>query len=331
MRTSKGGRKFFLTAAIWIPVLFLSFVSRQVFAAWTPTKPIELVVPAGPGGGSDVLARTLVSIIEAEKLSPVNLVVVNRPGGGSLVGMTAVAQQKGNPHVLMTYHSGQVGAPHVAGQAVATYRDFTLLASIAIDEQILCVKADAPYKTVKDLVAAAKDRGGAMTVGGVTTGQDDHLCNRLLERAAGIKTRFVSFNGGGENLTAVLGGHVDCIWANPSEVAPALEGKQARALAVAKETRLTYMADVPTFKEHGYDVTWKMFRGIVGTPAIPPEAIAFYETMLKRATESSRWKEGFLKRYMLTASWSGHQEFTTFVGQQEQVTVGILKELGLIK
>jgi putative tricarboxylic transport membrane protein len=324
-RNRLTGTRFGVAAAL------ILVMSGTAFAAWVPTKPIELCVPAGPGGGSDVLARAIVNIIETEKLSPVNIVVVNRPGGNSLVGMSAVAQQKGNPLVLMTYHSGQVGAPYVAGKPIATYRDFTLLASIAVDEQTLCVKADSPYKTVKDLVAAAKEKGGAMTVGGVTTGQDDHMCNRLLERAAGIKTRFVSFNSGGETLAAIMGGHVDCIWANPSEVAPAIEGKQVRMLAVARESRPNYITDVPTFKEQGYDVTWKMFRGIVGAPGIGPEVIAFYETMLKRVTESKQWKEGFLKRYMLTPAWSDHQEFTSFVGQQETVSVGILKELGLIK
>ncbi len=318
-----------MTLFCLVSLMFLP--SGYALAAWTPAKPVEFVVPAGPGGGSDVLARTIVNIIDTEKLSPVNIVVVNRPGGGSLVGMTAVVQQKGNPLVLMTYHSGQVVAPYVAGKGVGKYKDFTLLASIAVDEQLLCVRAEAPYKTVKDLVAAAKDRGGAMTVGGVATGQDDQMCNRLLEQAAGIKTRYVSFNGGGETLAAVLGGHVDYIWANPSEIAPALDGKQARVLAVAKEARLPYMSDVPTFKEQGYDVTWKMFRGIVGAPGIAPETIAFYETMLKRMTESGRWKEGYLKRYMLTGQWQGHQEFTASVGQQEQVSLGILKELGLIK
>ncbi len=303
----------------------------SVSSAWTPSKPVEFVVQAAPGGGSDVLARTIASIVGAEKLSPTPIVVVNKPGGGSVVGTTYVAQQKGNPHVLATYHSGNLVAPIPAGVDVARAKNLTVIASIAIDEQLLVVKGDSPYKTVKDLVAAAKKSPGTITVGGTTTGQDDHICNRLLERAADIKLRYVPFNSGGETMTALLGGHIECIWANPSEFAPQLEAKQVRILGVAKEERLPYMKDVPTFKEQGYNVAWKMFRAIVAPGGIAPDAVAFYEAMFKKMGDSPRWKEGYIKKYMLTPSWMGHQAATKFVAEQEQLAVSVLKELGLVK
>ena len=300
-------------------------------ADWAPSKPVEFVVPAGPGGGSDVFARTAAGIVEAEKLSPVPFVVVNRPGGNAIVGMTQVAQQKGNPHTLLTYHSGQVVGPLSAGTEIATYPNFTFLASIAIDEELLFVKTDSPFKSLRDLVKAAPERGGSITVGGTTTGQDDHICNRLLENAAKIKLRYVSFNSGGEALTALLGGHVEVIWANPAEVAPQLEAKQVRALALAREERLSYLPDAPTFKEQGFDVTWKMFRGIVAPAGIPKEAVSFYENMFKRLKDTSAWKEGYLKKYMLTPSWMGHEELTKYVALQEQTSKAILKDLGILK
>jgi tripartite-type tricarboxylate transporter receptor subunit TctC len=125
------------------------------------------------------MARTIASIAEAEKLSPVPLVVVNKPGGGSVVGTTYVAQQKGNPLVLATYHPGNLVAPIAAGVEAAMVKNLTVLVGLALDEQLIVVKADAAYQTLKDLVAGAKDKGGAMSVGGTTTGQDDHICNRL--------------------------------------------------------------------------------------------------------------------------------------------------------
>jgi putative tricarboxylic transport membrane protein len=298
---------------------------------WTPSKPVEFVVPAAPGGGSDVLARTIGSIIEAEKLAPVPFMVVNHPGGSATVGMIYVAQQRGNPLVLMTYHSGMVVAPLSAGLESATYQNYTLLASLAIDEQLILVKADSPYKTVKDLVTAAKEKTGGITVAGTATGQDDHICNRLFERAAGIKLRYVSFNSGGEAMTALLGGHVELIWANPSEFAPQFDAKQVRLLAVAKEERLPYLNVAPTFREQGYDVTWKMFRGINAPAGIPKESVVYYENLLKQVNDSARWKDGYLKKYMLTESWMGGQELTSYVGQQEQTSKAILKDLGLLK
>ena len=264
-------------------------------------------------------------------MAPVPFVVINKPGGGSVVGTTYVAQQKGNPQVLATYHSGNLVAPITAGVDIAKAKNLTVLASIAIDEQLIVVKADSPYKTAKDIVAEAKKRPGAITVGGTTSGQDDHICNRLLERSADIKLRYVPFNSGGETMTALLGGHVEFIWANPSEFAPQLEAKQVRTIGVAKEERLPYMKDVPTFKEQGYNVTWKMFRSIVAPAGISNDAVTFYENMFKKMTESSRWKEGYIKKYMLTPSWMGHQAATKFVAEQEQTAMAVLKELGLVK
>ena len=314
-----------------LAVALFSLCGATAVFAWTPTKPVEFVVQAAPGGGSDVLARTIASIVEAEKLAPVPFVVINKPGGGSVVGTTYVAQQKGNPQVLATYHSGNLVAPITAGVDIAKAKNLTVLASIAIDEQLIVVKADSPYKTAKDIVAEAKKRPGAITVGGTTSGQDDHICNRLLERSADIKLRYVPFNSGGETMTALLGGHVEFIWANPSEFAPQLEAKQVRTIGVAKEERLPYMKDVPTFKEQGYNVTWKMFRSIVAPAGISNDAVTFYENMFKKMTESSRWKEGYIKKYMLTPSWMGHQAATKFVAEQEQTAMAVLKELGLVK
>ena len=300
-------------------------------SAWAPSKPVEFVVQAGPGGGSDVLARTIASIVEAEKLCPVPIVVVNKPGGGSVVGTAYVAQQKGNPHVIATYHSGNLVAPISAGVELAQAKNLTMLAVLAVDEQLLVVRSDSPYKTAKDVVAAAKKAARPFNVGGTAPAQDDEICNCLFERAAGIKLRYISFNSGGEAITALLGGHVDMIWANPNEFAPQAEAKQVRPLAVAREERIPYMKEVPTFKEQGYNVTWKMFRGIVAPPRISADAIAFYETMFKKMSDSARWKEGYIDKYMLTPLWMGHQQAVKFVAEQEQLAVGVLKELGLAK
>jgi putative tricarboxylic transport membrane protein len=204
-----------------------------------------------------------------------------------------------------------------------------MIALLAIDEQLIVVKTDSPLKTIEDVVAAARQR--TLTIGGTGTGQEDQMCNRIFEKAADIKLRYVPFNSGGECITAVMGGHVDMIWANPGEFIPQWEAKMVRPIAIAKETRIPELPDVPTFKEKGYNVTFKMFRGISAAPGIPPEAAAFYENMMKRMSESPRWKEGYLKRYMLSPAWMSSKDFTQFVGQSEELFKVILKELGLLK
>jgi putative tricarboxylic transport membrane protein len=316
------------TLVVGSGLLWASAEIHAATAGWVPSKPVEFVVQAAPGGGSDIMARTISSLVEAQKLSPTPFVVSNRPGGGSVVGTTYVAQQKGNPHVLATFHSGNLVAPITAKVEAATFKNLTFLAAVAIDEQVLVARADSLYKSAKDVVTEAKKRPGAITVGGTATGQDDDICNRLFERAAEIKLRYVPFNSGGETMTALLGGHVEMIWANPAEYAPQLDAKQVRLIAVAKEQR---MGDVPTFREQGYDAVWKVFRSVIAPGGIPREAITYYETTFKKMSESPAWKEGYLKKYMLTPFWMGNQEGTKYVQEVEKTCVTILKDLGLGK
>lgn len=300
-------------------------------AQWKPDKAIQFVVPYAPGGGSDVFARTMVNILKEENLCPVPLVVNNQPGGSSTIGTTSVAHSKGNVLMLLTFISGQVAAPLTAGKAAATYRDLTTICNLANDEQFIVVKTDSPIKGVEDLLAKAKEKAGAMTIAGTATGQEDQMCNRLVERAAGIKLRYVPFNSGGECITALLGGHVDMIWANPSEFVPQYEAKMVRPVVVAKEVRVEGFKDVPTFKEKGYNVTFKFFRGIAAPPDIPAETVAFYESMFKKMFDSSRFKKEYLEKYMLSPAWLGSKDAAKMVAESEGLFQEILKELELIK
>ena len=330
MRTNAIEIKWFRVAVVVMILILASVIGAQT-AEWKPSKPIQFIVPYAAGGGSDVLARSIENVIKGEKLCPVPLIVVNQAGGSGTIGMTTVAQSPGNIHMLMTFISGQVTAPLVAGKGVATFHGLTLICCLALDEQLIVVKTDSPFKTIEDVVAAAKQRPGAVTIGGTGTGQEDQMCNRLFERAAGIKLRYIPFNSGGECITALLGGHVEMIWANPSEFVPQWEAKMVRPIVVAKETRISLLPDVPTFKEKGYDVTFKFFRGIAAPPGIPAETVAFYENMMKKMSDSSGWKEKYLKQYMLSPGWMGKKEFTQFVTQSEQLFKDILIDLGLLK
>lgn len=322
-----GGLAIGLVAA----VAMLGAAVQVQAGEWKPTKSIEFTVPYAPGGGSDVLARTIDNVIKTEKLSPVQLLIVNKPGGSATIGTTAVAHAKGNQHMLLTFISGQVAGPLVVGKGAATYRDLTMIGGLAMDEQLVVVKKDSPFATIDDMIKAAKQKPGGLSIGGTATGQEDQMTNRLLERAADIKLRYVPFNSGGECITSLLGGHVDMIWANPSEFMPQYDAKMVRPLAVANETRLALLPDVPTFMEKGYKFTFDFFRGIAAPPGIPAETVAFYETMMKKMNEAPGWKEGYLAKYMLSPRWMGSKEFGEFVAKNEKVFGEILKDLGLIK
>jgi len=330
MKTNLIRSKVFFLAIFLMAAMLVSTIA-VLAAEWKPSKPIEFVAPFAPGGGSDVLARSIASIIEGEKLCPQPLIVVNRAGGSGLVGTTSVVQQKGNPHVLVTFIPGQAQAALVAGKGAPTFRELTLICGLALDEQLIVVKTDSPLKTIRDIIAEAKRRPAELTIGGTGTGQDDQICQRLFERSAGIRMRYVPFKSGGEAVTALLGGHVDMIWANPPEFVPQWEAKMVRPVAVAKATRMTEFPDVPTLREIGHDVTYFFYRGIGAPQDIPAEAAAFYENMFKRMAESSSWKENYLKKYMLSPGWMGSKEFTKVVAQNEEESKEILKDLGLLK
>jgi putative tricarboxylic transport membrane protein len=219
----------------------------------------------------------------------------------------------------------------VAGKGAPTFRELTLICNLALDEQLIVVKADSPFKTIRDIIAEAKKRPGELTVGGTGAGQDDQICQRLFERSAGIKFRYVPYKSGGECITALLGGHVNVIWANPPEFVPQWEAKMVRPVAVAKSTRMADFPDVPTLKEIGHEVTYFFYRGIAAAHGIPAETAAFYENMFKRMVESSAWKEKYIKKYMLSQSWMGSKEFAKVVAQNEEESKEILKDLGLLK
>ena len=330
MRSDHAGKGRFQVLALVLFAILISVLVAQA-AEWKPTKPIQFICPYAPGGGSDVLARSISNIISTDKLCPVALIVSNQAGGSGTIGTTSVAQSKGVTNMLLTFISGQVAGPLVAGKGAATYHDLTLIAGLAIDEQLIVVKIDSPFKTLEDIVAAAKKNPATITIGGTATGQEDQMCNRLFEKAADIKLRYVPFNSGGECVTALLGKHVDMIWANPSEFVPQWDAKLVRPVAVAKETRIPEFPDCPTFKEKGYNVTFKMFRGIAAPPGIPAETAAYYENLMKRMSETSGWKQKYLKQYMLSPMWMGSQEFAKFVVENERLFGDILKDLGLLK
>ncbi len=330
MKMNLARSRFFQVGVVVLATL-LVFVVAGYGAEWKPTKPIEFVAPFAPGGGSDVLARSIASIIESQKLCPQPLLVVNKAGGSGLVGTTSVVQQKGDPYVLVTFIPGQAQAALVAGKGAPTFRELTPICNLALDEQLIVVKADSPFKTIQDVIAEAKKRPGELTIGGTGAGQDDQICQRVWERAAGIRMRYVPFKSGGECITALLGGHVNLIWANPPEFVPQYEAKMVRPVAVAKATRMTDFPDVPALKEVGYNVTYFFYRGIMAAKDIPPEVVAFYEDMFKKLAESSAWKENYLKKYSLSPSWMGSKEFAKVVAQNEEESKDVLKDLGLLK
>ncbi len=273
-----------------------------------PSRTVEVVVPYAPGGGTDNLMRMITGIIEENKWSPQPLNVVNRAGGSGAVGFNYLINKKGDAHTIAGA-TPMIVSGKIEGRLPGNHRDaMTVLMIVAIDELMLSVRNESPFKTIEDFVKAAKAKPGGLTVGGTATLTEDHIFTYLFEKAAGISVKYVPFNSGGEVTTALMGGHIDAAVENPNEIVAQTEAGKARNLAVASRERLKDAPDVPTFAEKGYKFYWEQMRGVVGPANMPPEAVKYWQDTLKKVVATEKWQKEYIKRNLLRPTdWTGDQ------------------------
>ena len=262
----------------------LAFALAGPAAAQTASsKTIRIVVPFPPGGTADILARVLGQQI-AETHGP-TIVVENRPGGGTVIATEVVARAApdGNTVLLMA-NSFVINASVRDRLPYDPLTSFEPICLMVDSPQILVVNANSPFKTLADFVTAAKAKPGEMnyaTVGPATT---QHIAFEMLNRAAGIKLTYVPYGGGTPAVTALIGGHVMAVLANPSEVMEQVNAGKLRALAVASRERFALIPDVPTIAEFGFPgfeaTAW---FGLVVPAKTPKDTIAQHITMFKNA------------------------------------------------
>jgi putative tricarboxylic transport membrane protein len=294
-----------MLAACVAAVSLLASAGVQAQAKY-PSKTVEVVVPYAPGGGTDNLMRMITGIMEENKWSPVPLNVANRAGGSGAVGFNYLINKKGDAHVIAGA-TPMIVSGKIEGRLPGNHRDaMTILMIVAIDELMLSVRNESPFKTVDDFVKAARAKPGGLTIGGTATFSEDHIFTFLFEQAAKIKVKYVPFNSGGEVTAALMGGHIDAAAMNPNEVQAQVEAGKATNLAVAAKKRLADAPNVPTFAERGYEFYWEQMRGVVGPANMAPEAVKWWQDALKKVTETKKWQETYIKRNLLTPTqWVG--------------------------
>jgi len=266
-------RKSITRILLFVMVLSVSGTMAS-FAADYPTKPITLMVPWAAGGGTDVGARILAAIAEKKVGQPI--IVVNKVGAGSQVGMTELARAKPDG-----YYLGFASLPATntiildpERKAAFDVDSFLPIINQVLDPGLIWVKADSPYKTVKDLLDDAKRRQGQVRAS--TTGilGDDHLAILMMEKAAGVTFRIVHFEGGAQQFTATLGGQVDVSFDNVGSVVTKIRAGQVRGLAVMDKERSKFIPDVPTLSEVGFpNIISSSTRGIMGPKGIPDPVV----------------------------------------------------------
>lgn len=291
-------------------------------AADYPERDVTLIVQSSPGGGSDIIARTIAGIVNDQKLSPTQMLVENKPGGGGAIAYNYVAQRKGDPYFMGTIATSFFVAP-LMGQSPAKVEDFQPIAVIAGDPFILVAEAKSGIATLDDIRAKKMLRIG--NTGPVT---DPALLAVSLGNELGVEVRPVPFNGDGEVTTALLGGHIDLQFGNASEVMSQIEAGRVKAIAVTSPERLASLPDVPTFKELGSDIELMLYRGVVMPKDVPQEAVAFWENVMQKVSESETWKTQYVERNNSVPLFWGAKEFAAKIPEISKLYADYLKTIG---
>jgi putative tricarboxylic transport membrane protein len=294
-----------------------------------PSSAIDLVVPFQPGGGSDNLARAIQDIIANEKLVDQPLTISNRAGGSGAVGFTYVASRRNDPYSLVTMNDSLVSLTLQPGYSGPNIHDVRIIAILALDDEMIVVPTASRFKTIQDVIAEARTRPRALTLATEANGGGDHILAGLIEMATGASFTYVHTRGGAEAMQHVSGGHVDLAGPNPSEGINQLRGGLVRALAVSSPERLAMLPDVPTLKESGIDVQYRMFRGIGIPKDAPEEAVRFWEAVLKRVADSPRWRTQYIEKFALTPRFLAGDEARAFVTRLEALNRDTLRHLGV--
>jgi len=297
--------------------------------AFKPTRPIEVVVHTGPGGGSDLLARAVATMIEKERLLPVRMQVVNKTGGGGAVAAAYLAEKAGEQNTIGFFTGVWLTGPLTSAEAKVTLRDLTPIARLVLEPALIAVKADAPYRTLGDFIAAAKERPGQLKQSGGSVTSRDNVVRQLLQKATGARWAYISFPGGGERIAALLGGHVNMMVIEPAEAGEHIRAGNMRVLAQVSETRLAGFPDVPTLKEAGFDVpAVPQVRGVVAPPGIPAENVAYWEDVFRRLTRTASWRN-FLADNQFEDGYQNAAELAKFYDEFTDRMRTILQEAGV--
>ncbi|KSU74027.1 tripartite tricarboxylate transporter substrate-binding protein [Pseudarthrobacter enclensis] len=298
-------------------------------AAAKPITGLQIMVPNTPGGGYDTTARAAAKVLDDEKIST-NTEVFNLAGAGGTVGLARVVNEKGNGDLAMLMGLGVVGASYT-NKSESKLTETTPLARLIEEPGAIMVSKDSPYKTIDDLVKAWKADPGSIAVGGGSSpGGPDHLLPMQLAGAVGIdatKVNFVSYDGGGDLLPAILGNKLGFAASGAGEYLKQIESGEVRVLATSGEKRLEGV-DAPTLKESNIDLVFTNWRGIVAPPGISDEDKASLIAALEKMHGTEGWKEA-LKTHGWTDAFITGDEFKTFLTEQDKRVADVLTKLGL--
>ena len=290
-----------------------------------PNRPIELIVPAGAGGGTDVLARAFAEA--ARKHLPQPITVINRPGASGMIGHGEMINAKPDGYKLAIVFAEIAIVPHL-GQTKLSYEDFIPIARLNADPAAITVRADSPWKTIEEFLAASKAKPGEVKMGNSGPGSIWHLAHAALEEKVGVKYNAIPFSGAAPAVLALVGGHVDAVAVSPGEVAAQVAGGKLRTLVVMADKRVKGFDNVPTLKERGIDLSIGTWRGLAAPKGTPPEVIAILAEATRKAADEPVIKEA-LDRLSMGQAYADGEAFRAAMKQDNEVFRQLVVKLGL--
>lgn len=310
-------------ALLAAPLLIGAPVAAQDY----PSDRLNATIAFGPGGGNDIMSRTLIEILEKYDLYPSDIVAENRPGGSGAVGWGFLHSQAGNPYHISTTSGSFITTPLQADTPWGP-DTFTHVALLATDDLLLLVNGDSDIDSLQEFVERAKE--SPPTIGGIGAVNVDFIVPTVFAEKAGFEFDYVSFNAQGELITALLSNAVDAIMSNPGEVLGLIESGDMKALGYSGVETPEALGDIPTFGEAGYEVGISMPRGLVLPPDVPEEARQWWIETIEKVVETPEW-QAYIDNNLLTENVMYGEDFRDFLMRTQDTFAEVLRAHGAIQ
>lgn len=306
----------------------LSGVPASAFAQAYPSKPIRFIVPAPPGGASDILARIIGQKLTERWGQPV--IIESKPGASGVVGGEITAKADPDGYTILMISGLHTSTPSLLAKLpYDPIIDFEPVIKVAASPLILAVNPETPAKSVKDLVVFAKSQGGKAAFGSAGAGSPSHLSGEIFSRVAKLEPTHVPYKGAGQSTNDLLGNHVMFIFNNPLSTVPLVESGKLRALAVTSKRRLPVLPDLPTMDEAGFpDFEVVAWWGVLAPAKTPKEIVGKLNAAIKEALLSKEVEDQFAKNGVFATPGTS-RDFTTFLKDDMALWVKITKEGGV--
>jgi putative tricarboxylic transport membrane protein len=327
-----AARRTFLRAATAACALIALTAASPAYAQMkAPRGPVEIVTGSGPGGTPDVIFRNAVKIMTEEKIIDIPVVVQNRTGGSHSNAYNYALGKKGDENLVLVLASPVFTTPIMQGTQ-SVIEQTVPVAGFIQSELVLLVQPNSPYKTMKELIDAAKAQPRRVRVSGSQSGSTDHLATALVEKASGARFTYVPYDSGSAALATFLGGNVEVTFSTLEEGLPNIQSNKARPLGILSEKRRPEpaYANVPTLKEQGYDVVFGQFWGAALPPGADPAVAAWWEDKFRKLVATKAWQDGLKEKFQRSDFYGGAAAGEYF--KKEQATFrALMEDVGLAK